>query len=44
MCANYDKKEKRPAAAGGEGGGGPLEDTDVGLNSAAACGRACWFL
>lgn len=42
MCANYDKKEKRPAAAGE--GGGPLEDTDVGLNSAAACGRACWFL
>lgn len=33
MCANYEKR--RPA--GGGGGGGPLEDTDVGLNSAAAC-------
>ena len=42
MGANYDKKEKRPAAGGG--GAVPLEDTDVGLNSAAACGPACWCL
>lgn len=44
QCVLIMKKKESDLPGGGGWWGAPLEDTDVGLNSAAACRPACWFL